>query len=78
LKLKLILVFLLALILGSNVVANTNDSFALDDQFQSLKSYELDANSMTWPMLPGESLNDIARLFYPKNQFMLRRYICAA
>lgn len=63
------------LILGSNVVANTNDSLTLDDQLQGLQSSDLDANSMTWPMLPGESLNGIARLFYPKNQFIRRQFV---
>lgn len=35
----------------------------------------LDENSMTWPMLPGENLNDVARLFYPKNQYMQRQFV---
>ena len=30
---------------------------------------------MTWPMLPGESLNDVARLFYPKNKAMQRQFV---
>ena len=30
---------------------------------------------MTWPMLPGESLNDVARMFYPKNVEMQRLFI---
>ena len=70
-KLKLILVCLLALIFGSNVLADTNDSLALDSELQSAQA----SNSMTWPMLPGESLNDVAHLFYPKNVVMQRLFI---
>ena len=70
-KLKLILVCLLALIFGSNVLADTNDSLVLDSELQSAQA----SNSMTWPMLPGESLNDVAHLFYPKNVVMQRLFI---
>lgn len=74
------LVFLVALVsgslvLGSGVVANTNDSLILDNQSQGLRSQDPDANSMTWPMLPGESLEDIARLFYPKNKAMQKQFV---
>ncbi len=54
--------------LSSNVVAFANDSLTLDTELQ-------DVNSMTWPLLPGESINDIARLFYPKNKFMQRQFV---
>ncbi len=30
---------------------------------------------MTWPLLPGESLNDVARLFYPKNKAMQHKFV---
>lgn len=70
-KLKFILVCLLALIFGSNVLAETNDSLALDSELQSAQA----SNSMTWPMLPGENLNDVARMFYPKNVVMQRLFI---
>ncbi len=63
------------LTIGSNVVANTNDSPSLDNQSQGLQSQDSDANSMTWPMLPGESLEDMARLFYPKNKAMQKRFV---
>ncbi len=68
LKLNLILVFLLALVLSHNIVAIADDALILDSGLAS-------ANSMTWPMLPGENLNDVARLFYPKNKAMQRRFI---
>lgn len=31
--------------------------------------------AMTWPMLPGESLNQLAALFYPGNKPMQRRFV---
>jgi hypothetical protein len=70
-KLKLILVCLLALIIGGNALAETNDSLALDSDLQSAQ----EGNNMTWPMLPGESLNDVARMFYPKNVVMQRLFV---
>jgi len=70
LKLNSILVFLLVLLVGSNVVAAVNDAVVVDNQSQGNG-----ANSMTWPLLPGESLNDVARLFYPKNKAMQRKFV---
>jgi hypothetical protein len=70
-KLKLILVCLLVLIIGGNVLAETNDSLALDSELQTTEA----SNNMTWPMLPGENLNDVARMFYPKNVVMQRLFI---
>ena len=65
-KLNLNLVFLIAL--SISVAAIADDAIISDAELQ-------DANSMTWPMLPGENLNDVARLFYPKNQAMQRQFI---
>ena len=73
-KQKLISVCLLALIFGSNALAETHDSLALDSALQLAPV----SNSMTWPMLPGESLNDVARLFYPKNVVMQRQFVSKA
>ncbi len=70
-KLKLILVCLLALIIGGNALAETNDSLGLDSDLPSAQ----ESNNMTWPMLPGESLNDVARMFYPKNVVMQRLFV---
>ncbi len=47
-------------------------------QGAQLKNTELpaqDENSMIWPMLPGENLNEVARLFYPKNKYMQRQFV---
>ena len=65
-KLNLNLVFLLAL--SISVAAIADDAIISDAELQN-------TNSMTWPMLPGENLNDVARLFYPKNQAMQRQFI---
>jgi len=69
-KLKFILVCLFALIFSGNVLAETNNSLALDSELQTAE-----ASSMIWPMLPGESLSDVARLFYPKSVVMQRLFI---
>lgn len=34
-----------------------------------------DSNTITWPMLPDESLKDIAHLFYPKNPAMQQQFL---
>lgn len=71
-KLNFTLVLLLALVFNSKAVISddslTLDSGALDSELEN-------PNSMTWPMLPGENLNDVARLFYPKNKAMQERFI---
>ncbi len=84
-KLKLITVALLGLIQTGNLAAKPSGTMVLDNKLLSaefkgteLKSPELpdlDENSMSWPMLPGESLNDVARLFYPKNQYMQTQFV---
>ena len=38
-------------------------------------SAEDTATTMAWPAIPGESLNDIARLFYPKNKVMRQQFV---
>jgi hypothetical protein len=59
---------------------DTSSAMVLDQQLQGtqLKNTELpelDENSMTWPMLPGENLNEVARLFYPKNKYMQHQFV---
>lgn len=71
-KLNLTLVLLLALVFNSKVVIS-DDSLTLDSG--ALDSEQETPSSMTWPMLPGENLNDVARLFYPKNKAMQQRFI---
>jgi len=38
-------------------------------------SAEDTSTTMTWPAIPGESLNDIGRLFYPKNKMMRQIFV---
>ena len=73
LKLHFNLVVLLALIVSS--IALSNSVMAIADDALILDAELQDNNSMTWPMLPGENLNDLARLFYPKNQSMQRQFV---
>ena len=72
-KLNLNLVFLFALILSGVALSTSVTAIADDDLISDVELQ--DTNSMTWPMLPGENLNDLARLFYPKNQTMQRQFI---
>jgi len=44
----------------------------------SAQSDALPQSAMSWPMQQGESLNDVARLFYPKNPYMQRQFVAAA
>ena len=71
-KLKFILVFLLVLNGSGKVLAETSNTLAIDGGLQTELTQ---ANSQVWPVLPGESLNDIAQLFYPKNVVMQRLFI---
>ncbi len=71
-KLNFTLVLLLALVFNSKAVIS-DDSLTLDSG--ALDSGLENPNSMTWPMLPGENLNDVARLFYPKNKAMQQQFI---
>ena len=59
------------LALGSSFVASADDAL----QFDSSLAAQETATSMTWPMLPGESVNDVARLFYPKNRAMQQQFV---
>ena len=78
-KLKLITVALLGLIQTGNLAAEqateASGTMILDNKLQGTELPDLDENSMTWPMLPGENLNDVARLFYPKNQYMQTQFV---
>lgn len=37
-----------------------------------------ESNALTWPLLPGESLQSLARLFYPDNTAMQARFVKAS
>ncbi len=57
---------------GSSFVVSADDALLLD---ASMVSEQETASSMTWPMLPGESVNDLARMFYPKNLAMQQQFV---
>ena len=42
------------------------------------QSNVLHQSAMSWPMQQGESLDDVARLFYPQNPYMQRQFVAAA
>ena len=55
--------------------ANTSDLSMSQTMGASQLSAEDSASTMAWPAIPGESLNDIARLFYPKNKVMRQQFV---
>lgn len=67
-KIKLLLMFLLALLLANTVSAALND---LNLLYQTSDTQD----SMVWPMLPDESLAELAAKFYPHSKAMQRKFI---
>ncbi len=55
--------------------SNTSDLSLSPTMGSSNLSAEDTATTMAWPAIPGESLNDIARLFYPKNKIMRQQFV---
>lgn len=74
-KLNLTLVGVLALILVASFVANAEDTLTFDSTLTSELSQAEQKNTMTWPMLPGESVSDLARMFYPNNKTMQQQFV---
>lgn len=86
LKSHLFLVCLLLLVLGSNVsaidgVIDESLSTVATDTTNSAELPASDAEAgdtaqtLIWPALPDESLNDIARMFYPKSRAMQKKFV---
>ena len=67
-NLKHIVLFLVALLLASAVRANLDDL----NLFHQVDDTQ---DSLVWPILPDESLADLAAKFYPKNKGMQRKFI---
>jgi len=59
-----ILPFWIALLIAGKVSANLNELGVADTQ-----------DSMVWPMLPNESLTELAAKIYPNNKSMQRKFI---
>jgi hypothetical protein len=77
LKLNYFLATLVVLVFGSSYMASANDAFSLNNSL-ALDSELADnqqKNTMTWPMLPGESVNDLARMFYPNSKTMQQQFV---
>ncbi len=71
-KLKPFLSLLVALIFAGNVGAV--DGLIKDSSLQNNASADTE-NTLSWPVIPGENLNDMAQAFYPKNRAMRRLFI---
>ncbi len=59
----------------SDMPAGTSDLSMSPSMGTNGLSAEDTATTMAWPAIPGESLNDIARLFYPKNKIMRQQFV---
>jgi tetratricopeptide (TPR) repeat protein len=74
-------VFIVLIAFQSNfLLAQTADQEASASNESLLLSFEqsdegvANNNTMLWPVLPGESVADLAALFYPKNKIMQQRF----
>src|SRR5450830_612277 len=54
--------------------STTQAEYSLHENYLSPQGQVDDAN-ITWPLLPDESVQNLAILFYPKNQKMQRLFI---
>jgi len=66
-KLNSLFVFLVTTFILFTSGTQAGDVLTLDDGFEN-------TNSITWPMLPGESIEKLAAKFYPKNKVMQRHF----
>lgn len=64
---------MLAFGLGGSYLANAQDTVRFDKS--AFNNNASDASNMTWPLLPGESVLDLAHLFYPKNRAMQQQFV---
>jgi hypothetical protein len=64
---------LLVFALGSIYLANAEDAVLFDESAISNDASQV--NTMTWPLLPGESVQDLARSFYPKDRVMQKQFV---
>jgi hypothetical protein len=55
----------------NSVTLNSSSSLGVSSSIGA----EDTSTTMAWPAIPGESLNDIARLFYPKNKIMRQQFV---
>ena len=77
-KLRLFLILLFALICVSKVGAidGVMDEVLGENTVNSRLETGVDTeNTLSWPAIPGESLNDIEKAFYPKSNTMRRLFV---
>jgi hypothetical protein len=80
LSIKLLFAFLVALQgdfvfaqpVNQNELSNSENTYFSEEQSYTSVSEQF---AITWPVLPGESVKDIAALFYPKNKIMQQYFI---
>ena len=69
------LVLVMSFLLGANSYAESWDEAVDNETEYSVIDQQGEQPTMAWSLLPGESLNDVARLFYPKNKQMQWRFV---
>lgn len=70
------LVLVISFLLGVNSYAESWDETADNEtEYPAINQQSNQQPTMAWSLLPGESLNDVARLFYPKNKQMQWRFV---
>lgn len=70
------LILVIGFLLAANTYAeNWDDGADADSDYITIDQQNNQHASMAWSLLPGESLNDVARLFYPRNKQMQWRFV---
>lgn len=70
------LILVIGFVLGVNSHAESWDDGAdTESEYVAIDQQNNQQPTMAWSLLPGESLNDVARLFYPKNKQMQWRFV---
>lgn len=70
------LILMMSLLLCAKGQAeNWQDEANVESEYFALVQENNQQPYMDWTLLPGESLNDVARLFYPKNKLMQWRFV---
>ncbi|MEQ1487032.1 MAG: hypothetical protein ABL920_00955 [Methylotenera sp.] len=71
-KTKVVLAILVAMHGNLSLAQDVTDSSAIAE---SVLQQDAESNNITWPLLSGESVNSLARSFYPKNKKMQRLFV---
>jgi hypothetical protein len=71
-KTKVVLAMLVAMHGNLSLAQDVTDTSAIAE---SVLQQDAESNNITWPLLSGESVNSLARSFYPKNKKMQQLFI---